>query len=165
MSICDIVMWPDERLSLPCDPVTDPTSVQDLVRDMFETMYNAPGRGLAAPQVGEMVRVFVMDVGWKEGDMTPLACINPHIISASDGHIVGAEGCLSMPGVVSQVSRPAEIVLGFTDLQGQSVTKSLVGFAAKCAQHELDHLDGVMHVDRVDLETRTRILSDYQALS
>ena len=106
MSILPILKWPDPRLSQACDPVAPGEDLSRLVSDMLETMYDAPGRGLAAPQVGVMKRVFVMDCGWKEGDMTPVICINPEIIDRSQEMAGGEEGCLSIPGTPAEVSRP-----------------------------------------------------------
>ncbi|WP_323769699.1 peptide deformylase [Antarctobacter sp.] len=161
MSLLPILKWPDPRLAQPCAPVTDPKAVETLVTDMFETMYDAPGRGLAAPQVGVMQRLFVMDAGWKEGDMTPLACLNPTIMSATDAKTTVTEGCLSVPGVTADVTRPAEIRLAFTDLTGVAQEIALSGAAATIAQHELDHLDGVMHFDRLDPAARDALLAAY----
>ncbi|MFZ7092368.1 peptide deformylase [Primorskyibacter sp. 2E233] len=164
MSVLAILKWPDARLSQTCAPVQDVAEIETLVTDMFETMYTAPGRGLAAPQVGVMARLFVMDAGWKEGDMTPLACLNPRITKATDDRVTGGEGCLSMPGVEAQVARHAEITLEYTDLTGTLCTMSLTGAAAIIAQHELDHLDGLMHFDRLSPEARAAILVEYEAL-
>ncbi|CUH78342.1 peptide deformylase [Tropicibacter naphthalenivorans] len=164
MTALPILHWPDPRLSQVCAPA-DPAEVGGLISDMFETMYAAPGRGLAGPQVGAMLRVFVMDAGWKDGDKTPLACINPSILAASDELVPSAEGCLSMPGVTALTQRHAEITLAFTDLAGQPQQRALTGFEAICAQHELDHLDGIMHFDRMAPGDRAALLSRYEALS
>lgn len=161
MSTLDILKWPDPRLSQPCAPVQDAGAVDGLVADMFETMYAAPGRGLAAPQVGVMIRLFVMDAGWKTGDMTPLVCINPAILSRSEATASGDEGCLSVPGVTAQVTRAQEITLAYTDLNGCPQELALAGAAATIAQHELDHLDGIMHFDRLDGAGRDALLADY----
>lgn len=163
MSILPILKWPDPRLAQPCAPVEDIAAVEMLVTEMFETMYDAPGRGLAAPQVGVMRRLFVMDAGWKEGDMTPLACINPSVLSQADETSSNDEGCLSVPGVTAHVTRPAEIVLAYTDLTGAAQRVTLTGAAATIAQHELDHLDGVMHFDRIDTAARDALLAEYEA--
>ncbi|SMX40532.1 peptide deformylase [Maliponia aquimaris] len=161
MSTLPILKWPDPRLAQPCAPVQDPGTLDQLVTDMFETMYAAPGRGLAAPQVGVMTRLFVMDAGWKTGEMTPLVCINPAIRSASEDLATGEEGCLSVPGVTAQVARARQITLGFTDLSGQPQELALSGAAAIIAQHELDHLDGVMHFDRLEEAARAALLAEY----
>ncbi len=109
MSGLDIVIWPDARLTqlgTPVDIIT-PESVQ-LLADMFDTMYDAPGRGLAAPQVGRSERIFVFDAGWKDGAPTPIACVNPEIIALSDDRLTGEEGCLSIPGVPMDIARAAQ---------------------------------------------------------
>ncbi|SNS88709.1 peptide deformylase [Antarctobacter heliothermus] len=161
MSLLPILKWPDPRLAQVCTPVVDPAAVEQLVTDMFETMYAAPGRGLAAPQIGVMARLFVMDAGWKEGDMTPLACLDPRITLTTDATATATEGCLSVPGVTADVTRPAEITLTFTDLTGTAQEVTLTGAAATIAQHELDHLDGIMHFDRIDPAARDTLLADY----
>ena len=164
MSVLPILRWPDRRLATVCDPVGDPAPVEALVGDMFETMYAAPGRGLAAPQVGVLKRLFVMDTGWKTGEMTPLVCIDPAIVEVSEALTVGPEGCLSIPGVTAQVPRHAEIVLAFTGLDGLRRTERLTGADAICAQHEYDHLDGLVHFDRLDADARASLMAEYEAL-
>lgn len=161
MSLRPILRWPDPRLARPCAPVTDLEAARALIADLFETMYDAPGRGLAAPQVGAMLRVFVMDAGWKSGEKTPRACIDPHVISASDATAMGEEGCLSVPGVTAQVERPVGIVLGYRDEAGEAQQVALEGAEARVAQHELDHLDGVMHFDRLGAAARDALLAEY----
>ena len=155
-----ILRWPDPRLSTPCAPVARDEDLADLVRAMFETMYDAPGRGLAAPQVGVLKRLFVMDCGWKDGDMTPMVCINPEIIHA-EGMAPGAEGCLSIPGVLAEVMRPERIILRYRDLDGAAQEVELDGFEARCAQHELDHLDGIVTFDRLSPEARRVVEASY----
>jgi peptide deformylase len=155
-----ILRWPDPQLSTMCDPVMDYEDLADLVRDMFETMYSANGRGLAAPQVGVMKRLFVMDCGWKDGDMTPMLCINPEI-THTDGMVSGNEGCLSIPGVLAEVQRPERIRLRYRDLDGAAQEVELDGFEARCAQHELDHLDGLVTFDRLSPEARRVVEAAY----
>jgi len=162
MSLRTILTWPDARLSAECAPIIEITDdVRLLAADMLETMYVAPGRGLAAPQVGEMQRLFVMDATWKEGVPDPMICINPKITSISATTTTNGEGCLSIPGVEAQVSRPDCIRMVWTDLSGTRREADLTGFAALCAQHELDHLDGVVTLDRVDAAQRADILVAY----
>jgi peptide deformylase len=155
-----ILRWPDPRLATVCAPVAADDDLADLVRAMFETMYDAPGRGLAAPQVGVLKRLFVMDCGWKDGDMTPMVCINPEIIR-SEGMASGAEGCLSIPGVLAEVMRPDRITLRYRDLDGVTRDMDLDGFEARCAQHELDHLDGIITFDRLSPEARRVVEASY----
>ncbi len=128
---------------------------------MFDTMYAAPGRGLAGPQVGAMLRIFVMDVGWKDGAPQPVVAIDPVVEWASDTLAEGPEGCLSIPGISAQVTRPAEVRMRWHDLQGRPVVETLIGFASVCAQHELDHLDGIVTFDRVRPDTRADLETAY----
>ncbi|SDI13289.1 peptide deformylase [Salipiger marinus] len=164
MSLRPILRWPDPRLSQPCAEAVPGPELDALIRDMFETMYDAPGRGLAGPQVGAMLRVFVMDAGWKDGEMTPRACINPRILWMSEETAVGPEGCLSIPGVTAQVRRAARLRLGYTDLDGAAQEVDLHGAEAIVAQHEYDHLDGLVHFDRLEPEVRAALMADYGAL-
>lgn len=149
MSVLPILEWPDPRLSRVCDPVGD-EDLSQLIADMFDTMYAAPGRGLAAPQVGVLKRLFVMDPGWKDGDRMPTVCIDPEIVEQSEEMETGVEGCLSIPDVPLSVTRPARVVMRWTDADGNRADHALEGFAAKCAQHELDHLNGKVIFNRVD---------------
>ena len=164
MSLRPIVMWPDARLTRVCLPVAEVTdAVHTLVEDLLETMYHAPGRGLAAPQIGVMRRVFVMDATWKEGTPSPVVCINPEIISFGDQVAEGGEGCLSIPGVSARVMRATTVRMVWTDLDGVRHDQELTGFAALCAQHEYDHLDGLVTLDRVDAAQRAALLAEYEA--
>ena len=164
MSVRPILTWPDDGLSAMCTPVEAVTDdIRVLAADMLETMYAAPGRGLAAPQIGVLQRRFVMDATWKEGRPDPLICINPEIISQGTEEITSAEGCLSLPGVMADVTRPTEVRMVWTDLGGHVHEEDLTGFAALCAQHELDHLDGILTLDRVDSAQRAAILAAYEA--
>lgn len=152
MAVLPILRWPDPRLSTVCDPVTG--DVRSLAADMLDTMYDAPGRGLAAPQVGALLRLFVMDVTWKEGLRAPQVFVNPEILWMSDTRATGPEGCLSLVGATTYVNRATEIRLRWSGLDGASYEETLTGFAAICAQHEYDHLDGVLTLDRLSPEDR-----------
>nr|WP_239113345.1 peptide deformylase [Shimia biformata] len=160
-----ILTWPDPRLSEPCAKVTDFAGMEALGRGMLEIMYAAPGRGLAGPQIGVMQRIFVMDVTWKEGAKTPFICINPRIVAASDNKVIGEEACLSIPGVAADVARHDWIQMRWNLPNGDEVTERLEGFAAICAQHEMDHLDGVVIFDRLDAATRDEKLAEYERLA
>ena len=163
MSVLPILRWPDARLAQVCAPVAKPAALGSVVRDMFETMYDAPGRGLAAPQIGLLQRFFVMDPTWKEGEKTPYVCINPEIVSMSKEKVAGEEACLSIPGVVAEVERASEITLRYQGLDGAWREERLGGFAAICAQHEYDHLDGRVIFDRVSSERRRALETAYEA--
>lgn len=162
MSILPILKWPDPRLSEVCAPVAEITpDIETLAADMLETMYDAPGRGLAGPQVGAMLRLFVMDVGWKEGKPDPLVCINPMLQEVGEDRAENEEGCLSIPGVTAMVNRPSRVQMVWTGLNGGRFVQSFDGFAAVCAQHELDHLDGVVTFDHLDSDTRAALMAEY----
>lgn len=165
MSILPILTWPDPRLTEICAPVAEITpEIKTLAADMLETMYAAPGRGLAGPQVDAMLRLFVMDVGWKEGKPDPLVCINPMMQEVGEDRADTEEGCLSIPGVTAMVNRPTRVQMVWTGLNGGRYVQSFDGFAAVCAQHELDHLDGVVTFDHLDSDTRAALLAEYEGL-
>ena len=111
-------------------------------------MYAAPGRGLAAPQVGVPIRLFVMDPTWRDGVAAPLALADPRLLWASEETATLEEGCLSIPGRTFAVTRPARVRLAWRDLDGRGREGAFEGFAAAAVQHELDHLDGVLVTDR-----------------
>ncbi|MEP5729058.1 MAG: peptide deformylase [Sulfitobacter sp.] len=164
MSLLPIVLWPDPRLAETCTPIDDITpQIETLAADMLETMYAAPGRGLAGPQVGAMHRLFVMDVGWKEGKSDPIVCINPMLQEVSEDRATQTEGCLSIPGVSAEVSRPAQVQMVWTGLNGGRYVQSFDGFAAACVQHELDHLDGIVTFDHLTPELRETLIAAYHA--
>jgi peptide deformylase len=157
MALLPILRWPDARLSRAASPVQGITAgIRRLAEDMLETMYAASGRGLAAPQVGVFQRLFVMDLTWKATNPAPLFCINPEILWRSDVLAGGAEGCLSIPGPVTQITRPQAIRLRWQGLDGTVHEARLSSIAAICAQHEIDHLDGILTLDHLSPTDRTR---------
>lgn len=159
-----IVLWPDPVLSTPCDPVAViDDDLRTLAADMLDTMYDAPGRGLAAPQVGVPLRLFVMDTSWKDGDRDPVVMVNPEITGESMTRVDGPEGCLSIPGIVAEVTRAAAITMRWTTLDGDARQETLTGFDAICAQHEFDHLNGVVTFDRLDPQVRADLERVYSA--
>ena len=158
-----IVHWPDPVLMRVCDQVTKfNDDLKQLADDMLETMYFAEGRGLAAPQINTPLRLFVMDTTWKEGEKSPRILINPEILSASAEKTTGPEGCLSIPGVAANVERHAEVTMRWTGLDGANMQEDFTGFDAICAQHELDHLNGIVTLNRVPFDERTRLEAEYQ---
>jgi len=163
MAVRAIIQWPDLRLCRKCAPVDDGENIRELTRDLLETMYDAQGRGLAAPQIGVMKRVFVMDVAWKEGAPDPLVCINPRLTATSSQIVTRAEGCLSIPGVVSAIGRPETIHLDWWDENGAKRSADFSGWYATCAQHEFDHLNGIVTFDRLDQEARTSAHAAWRA--
>ena len=154
MAVLTVLKWPDPRLSTPCAAASIDDNTLRLAQDMLETMYAAEGRGLAAPQVAALTRMFVMDATWKTGAEAPEVFFNPEIIWRSDTLISGPEGCLSIPGTVTEVARAAEIILRWTTQDGAIAAQKLVGFRAICAQHEIDHLDGILTLDRLSPAAR-----------
>ncbi|WP_299816272.1 peptide deformylase [uncultured Jannaschia sp.] len=146
--ILPIVMHPDPTLRVVCRPVAG--DVTQLARDMLDTMYAAPGRGLAGPQVGVTERLFVLDASWKDGLADPRVFVNPEIV-AREGRQVNIEGCLSIPDTPRRVVRPAEITLAFDGPSGRREER-FSGFAAACICHEMDHLDGVLILDYPEAE-------------
>ncbi len=145
--IRDILIHPDPRLKKPCDPVASVTSeISDLARDMLETMYDAPGIGLAAPQVGVMSRVIVMDC-IKEGVPQPMVLINPLVVWSSEDLTTYEEGCLSIPDQYAEVKRPGAVKVQWLELNGQMTERLFEGLWSTCVQHEIDHLDGKLFID------------------
>jgi peptide deformylase len=163
MAIRPILVLPDQRLRAVADPVDKvDDEVKKLARDMLDTMYAAPGIGLAATQIGELRRVVVMDLA-KEGEKPePIVMINPEILKFSDETVVSEEGCLSIPELYNDVERPAEVTVRFTDLDGNSVTREATDKLAICVQHELDHLDGVLYIDYLSRLKRDRVLKKFE---
>lgn len=149
MSIRDILIHPDPRLKKAVPPVADITpDLQRLADDMLETMYNAPGIGMAAPQVGEMARLIVMDCVRKEGETPrPMVLFNPQVLWASEATNVYEEGCLSIPDQYADVERPAGVKVRWADRKGATQKEQFDGLWATCVQHEIDHLDGKLFID------------------
>jgi peptide deformylase len=144
-----ILIHPDPRLKKPADPVTDLTDeLRSLAGDMLDTMYDAPGIGLAAPQIGVSQRLIVLDCVKAEGEAPrPLAMFNPEVIASSDDTSVYEEGCLSIPDIYADVTRPAEVEVRWMDVKGQEQQEVFTGLWATCVQHEIDHLDGKLFID------------------
>lgn len=163
MAVRPVRLWPDPVLSRPADTVTDLSAARELARDMLDTMYAAEGRGLAAPQIGVSLRVFVMDAAWKQATPTPRIFVNPVILWRSDDMAVGPEGCLSIPGITTDIARATAIRLRWTDLDGAAHHADMTGFDAICSQHEIDHLDGRVTLDRLSPEARARAEAEYHA--
>ena len=158
MAILDIILAPDPRLTTPCQPVdvVDPP-LRRLMDDMLETMYAAPGIGLAAPQVGVLKRFFVVDVG-EDDARDPRFFINPEIIGRSDKKSVYEEGCLSLPKQFGDVERAETVSLRYQDCDGEQHSLDADGMLARCIQHEMDHLDGILFVDHLSALKRRMIL-------
>ena len=144
-----ILIHPDPRLKTVCDPVGDVTDeLRALADDMLETMYDAPGIGLAAPQVSVAVRLIVLDcVKGDDATPRPLAMFDPEILASSDDRSTYEEGCLSVPEQFADVTRPAEVTVRWTDRDGRECREDMGGLWATCVQHEIDHLNGKLFLD------------------
>ena len=159
MTIRPIIEAPDPRLrtvSAPVTAVTDETRA--LIADMFETMYDAPGIGLAAIQVGVPERIIVMDLAGEDEPRAPRVFINPVIRDPAEGRVPYEEGCLSVPGYYESVDRPESCVVDYLDEHGAAQTVHATGLLAVCIQHEMDHLEGVLFTDHLSRLKRERIL-------
>ena len=168
MALREILTVPDPRLkqvSKNVDAVDD--ALRALMDDMLETMYAAPGIGLAAIQIGEPIRVIVMDLQEKpegapedaEGVKKPRFFVNPEIVWASEELAPYEEGCLSVPEIYDEVLRPAKVRLKYLDYNGQEVVEEADGLYATCIQHEMDHLNGVLFIDHLSKLKRDRAVS------
>ncbi|MDX1540553.1 MAG: peptide deformylase [Geminicoccaceae bacterium] len=158
MPLLEIIEAPDPRLTAHSAPVERiDADLLKLMDDMLETMYAAPGIGLAAPQVGVGRRVFVADVAGEE-ERKPLFVINPEIVWVSDEVSTAEEGCLSLPKQFGEVTRPARVRLCHLDREGQQREIEAEGLLARCLQHEIDHLDGVLFTDHLSTLKRNMIM-------
>ena len=163
MEKLDIVLYPDEGLREICAPVEQMNDrISNLIDEMFLTMYDAPGIGLAAPQVAVQERLLVVDIS--ETNDQPIALINPEIIEAK-GEIVWEEGCLSLPGIYAKVKRPSDILVRGLDRDGKPIELEASDLLAVCIQHEIDHLNGKLFIDHLSRLKRTRALQKYRKLS
>jgi len=164
MAIRKVLHYPDPVLRIKAEPVAQiDDEIRTLVRDMAETMYAAPGVGLAAPQVGVSKRVIVLDCSRSEETPVLIAAINPEIIAAQ-GESCEEEGCLSVPGYFSPVKRSAEVTVRFLDLDGQMVETTCDGLLAVAFQHEIDHLEGVLFVDHLSSLKKGLFKKKYQKI-
>jgi peptide deformylase len=159
MALRDIILHPDPRLKKVADPVGEiDTDIRRLAEDMLQTMYDAPGIGLAAPQVGVSKRVLVMDCVKEEGAKPrPMVLINPEVTWASEDRNVYEEGCLSIPEQYADVTRPAEVEVSWLTLDGTTQSERFDGLWATCVQHEIDHLNGTLFIDHISALKRQLI--------
>jgi peptide deformylase len=162
MAIREIIKIPDKRLRLKSERVEKIDSgIKKLVEDMFETMYDAPGIGLAAIQLGIAKRVVTMDLSKKEDEAKPLVFINPEITWSSEEKSAYEEGCLSIPEYYEEVERPAEVKVKYLDLDGKSHEITVKGLIATCLQHEIDHTNGVLFIDHLSKLKRDRVVKKF----
>ena len=163
MAIRRIFETPDPVLRQISKPVeTFDDGLKTLVADMFETMYDAPGIGLAAIQIGEPKRVVTLDLAKKDEPKQPKVYINPELLWASEERSIYEEGCLSIPEYYEEVERPAKVRVRFTDLDGKTHEEDADGLYATCIQHEIDHLNGVLFVDYLSRLKRDRVLKKFE---
>jgi len=162
MAVRDIIILPDKRLRLVSEPIKAiDREVKTLVTDMFETMYDAPGIGLAAIQVGVPRRVVTMDLSKKEEAQEPRVFINPEILWRSDEKAKYEEGCLSIPEFYEEVERPAQVRVKYLDLEGREQELEASGLLATCLQHEIDHLNGILFIDHISRLKRERVVKKF----
>ena len=162
MAIREIIKLPDKRLRLISEPVKQiDAGIRKLVDDMFETMYKAPGIGLAAIQLGVAKRVITLDLSKKEDDHAPQVFINPEILWQSEALAKFEEGCLSIPDYYEEVERPAEVKVRYLDLAGKKREIDAKGLLATCLQHEIDHINGVLFIDHLSKLKRDRVIKKF----
>ena len=159
-----ILFHPDPRLKKICAPVSDITDeLRKLAEDMLETMYGAPGIGLAAPQIGILKRLIVMDcVKEEDADPEPVVMFNPEIIASSQETEVYEEGCLSIPDHYAEVTRPKEVEVKWIDMDGDEQTQGFDALWSTCVQHEIDHLNGKLFIDHIGVMKRQLITRKMQ---
>lgn len=146
-----------KKISTPVEAVTD--DLRALMDDMLETMYDAPGIGLAAVQIGEPIRVIVMDLAREGDEPAPRYFVNPEILSRSEEVLGYEEGCLSVPEYFDEVERPSKVTIRYMNYQGETVVEEAEGLYAVCIQHEMDHLEGVLFIDHLSRLRRDRAIT------
>jgi peptide deformylase len=168
MAIREIIVLPDKQLRLVSKPIEKVSSqIRKLADDMLETMYDAPGIGLAAIQIAEPLRLVTMDISKREkgedgeSQPNPRVFINPEIVAASEELSVYEEGCLSIPEYYEEVERPARVRVRYLDLDGKVHEEDAEGLYATCIQHEIDHLNGVLFVDYLSKLKRDRVMKKF----
>jgi peptide deformylase len=162
MALRDILILPDKRLRLVSKPVAKiDSATRKLVDDMFETMYDAPGIGLAAIQVGEARRVITLDLAKKDEPKQPHVFINPELLWKSEEMRSHEEGCLSIPDYYEEVERPAEVRVKYLDVAGKAQEIEAKGLLATALQHEIDHLNGVLFIDHISKLKRDRVIKKF----
>ncbi len=162
MAVREIIKIPDKRLRLVSEPIKRvDAGIRKLVEDMFDTMYKAPGIGLAAIQIGVAKRVVTMDLSKKEEDHKPQVFINPEITWSSAEKVTREEGCLSIPEYYEEVERPAKVKVKYLDLEGESHEIEADRLYATCLQHEIDHINGVLFIDYISKLKRDRVIKKF----
>lgn len=165
MTLRNILIHPDPRLKKVCEPVANvDAKIRKLADDMLETMYDAPGVGLAGPQIGVMKRIFVIDCADKDTAPDPMILINPEITWESEGLNTYEEGCLSIPDIYEEVTRPEMVRMSYLDVDGKKHEDEFDELYATAVQHELDHLDGVLFIDYISKMKRAMITNKMKKL-
>lgn len=162
MTVRDIIKFPDPRLRTVSDPVPAVTDeVRALMDDMLDTMYAAPGIGLAAVQIGVPLRVVVIDLAKEDEPRQPMYFVNPEIVWRSEEVAEYEEGCLSIPDIYDKITRPAEVRVRYVDRAGEEREFECRGLLATCIQHEIDHVDGVLFIDHLSRLKRDRVVKKF----
>ncbi len=162
MALRPIVKLPDPILKTVSDPVeTVDDGVRALLDDMLDTMYDAPGIGLAAVQIGVPKRLVVIDTAKEDEPPEPVCLVNPEVVWSSDETAEYEEGCLSIPEIYDKVTRPSEVKIRYLDRNGETVERHCDGILATCVQHEIDHLNGILFIDYLSRLKRERIIRKF----
>ncbi len=163
MAVREILILPDKRLRLKSDAIkTVDKPLRTLIEDMFETMYAAPGIGLAAIQVGVPKRVVTMDLAKKDDPKQPQVFINPEIVWSSEETAIYEEGCLSIPEYYEEVERPKAVKVKYLDLDLKPQEIEATGLLATCLQHEIDHINGVLFIDHISKLKRDMVIKKFK---
>lgn len=166
MTIKPLIILPDPLLRQQSKPVeTVDSEIQRLADDMLETMYDAPGIGLAAIQIGVARRMLVIDLSRDDEENKPQVFINPEILKVSDDVSTYEEGCLSIPDYYAEVERPASLTVGYVDRDGKQQAVEADGLLATCLQHEIDHLNGVLFIDHISRLKRDMVIKKFTKLA
>ena len=162
MAVREILILPDKRLRLVSDPVkTIDREIKTLVADMFETMYEAPGVGLDAIQIGVPTRIVTADTAKKDEEKRPQVFLNPEVVWSSEDKASYEEGCLSIPEYYEEVERPTQVKVRYMDIDGKSQEIEANGLLATVLQHEIDHLNGVLFIDHISKLKRDRVIKKF----
>ncbi|XUY26854.1 peptide deformylase [Agrobacterium sp. rho-8.1] len=162
MTIKPLIILPDPLLRQQSKPIEQvDAEITRLADDMLDTMYDAPGIGLAAIQIGVPRRMLVIDISREDEDRNPVVFINPEILKVSDDVSAYEEGCLSIPDYYAEVERPASLTVGYIDRDGKKQTVEADGLLATCLQHEIDHLNGVLFIDHISRLKRDMVIKKF----
>jgi len=162
MALREIIILPDKRLRLVSEPVkTVDAGVRALVDDMFQTMYEAPGVGLAAIQIGVPKRIVTADTAKKDEEKRPQVFLNPEVVWSSEDKATYEEGCLSIPEYYEEVERPTQVKVRYMDIDGKTQEIEANGLLATVLQHEIDHLNGVLFIDHISKLKRDRVIKKF----